>query len=143
ALADIVKQKRQKKQIGTFESVQDVAEAAFDFAVGGSQRVDVLDRNQGMFIDRVAMVIIANHQGIDRLKFRKQQDQHPQPVHGAQSGAGMRRHQDLPEVRPYLGRIVGPLPQAGKGGFHAALGFGGQLQAMAADEFEKAEQDGG
>ena len=114
-----------------------------DFAVGGSQRVNVLDRNQRMFIDRIAVVIVANDQGIDRLKLRKQQDQHAQPVHGAQRGAGMRRHQDPPEVRPYLRRIMRPFPEAGQGRLDATLSFSSQLQAMAADEFEKTEKYGG
>ena len=76
------------------------------------------------------------------LKFRKQHHQHAQPVHGAQSGAGMRRHQDSPEVRPHLRRILRPLPQAGQRRFDASFGFGCQLQAVTSDKFKQAKQHG-
>src|SRR5882672_12128492 len=80
-LADIMEQESQKEQVGTFECIQNVAEAAFQFAVGSSQRMDVFNRHKRMFVDRVAVVIVANDKRIDCLELRKQQNQHPQPVH--------------------------------------------------------------
>src|SRR6185437_1794602 len=100
----------------------------------------VLDGHQRMFVDRVAVVVVANHKRIDCLELGKQQDQHPQPVHGAERGSSMRRYQDASEVRPHLGRILRPGPKLGKRRFDAAFGFRSQLQAVTADKLEKSEQ---
>ena len=56
-----------------------------------SKPVQIFNGDQGMFIHRIPVVIVANHQRVDGLKFREQENEQPEPVHGAQRSRRMRQ----------------------------------------------------
>ena len=59
-----------------------------------------LNRENAVFIHRVAMVEIAQDQRIDRLEFRNGEGEQAQRMHGAQRVGGVGQHQDFAQMLP-------------------------------------------
>ena len=60
--------------------------------------VEGFQGGEGMFVHRVAVVEVPDHQRIDSLKLREKRDQQTQTMHVAQGLGGVRLHQDPAEV---------------------------------------------
>ena len=86
------------------EFAQDVGE--FLFPVGGfaAEILEIFDGDEGMGVDGVVMIEIADDQRIDGSEFGEKADQNALRVHGAEGVGGVRGDEDLLEVRPDCGR---------------------------------------
>ena len=60
-----------------------------------AERMNIVDGEEGMLVDGVAMIGIANYQGVDAVEFGDQQLQDAQGMHRAQSVSGVGPEQDL------------------------------------------------
>ncbi len=97
---------------------------------GVGDRFERSDGDEGMFIDGVAMIKIANHEAFDVLPLRQGERERSGGLHGAESERGAReREQALPILE---GRLR---DESGK----AVDGVGSEAQLMARGEFEDAE----
>ena len=143
AFPNVVKQQRKIQQFGMFQSGKNVAESALQFAASQSQPVQIFDGDQRMFIHRVPVVIVANHQGIDGLKFLEQQNQQPQPVHRAQRRRRMRQCQNLAEILPQVRTGREPLLDPRERRFDCVFGFGRQFEIVPGNQFKQPEHDFG
>ena len=95
----------------------------FEFAVTGREPVQVFNGDQGMFVHGIAVVIVANHQRVDGLKFGEQQVKQAEPVHGAQRSRRVRHDQNLAERLPQVRNGREPLLNSREGRFHRVFGF--------------------
>ena len=62
--------------------------------------MQILDGEEGMLIDGVTMIKIADHESFDSLEFRQQQGQQAERVHGSERIGGMWLDERFLEVEP-------------------------------------------
>ena len=103
--------------------------------------MDVVDGEEGVLVDGVAVIAVANHQGVDAVELGDQHLQNAEGVHGAQSLGGVGSEQDLaqgvPQVRPF-GDVDG---EGGQGVGDAV--FGGLRERVAVGGHQREDaQDG-
>ena len=77
--------------------------------VGGlAKTMDVVDGKEGVLVHGVAMIAIANYQGVNPMEFRDQHLKNSQGVHGSQRVSRVRTQQDFVATRgwpSYCGRV--------------------------------------
>ena len=105
AFAGIVQQQRQQEEIEAVDLRQQLRETLFVVVRGLAQAVHVVDGEEGMLVDGVAVIAVANHQRIDAVKLGNQHLQHAECVHGPQRVRRVRPQQHLaqgvPQIRPF------------------------------------------
>ena len=114
-LAGVVQQQRQQKQIEPVDLRQQLRQALLVVVRGLAQAVHVVDGEEGVLVDGVAVIAVANDQRIDAVELGDQHLQNAERVHGAQRvrGVGAEQHfaQRVPEIRPF-GNVRWPAPAA-------------------------------
>ena len=69
------------------------------------EAVHVVDGEEGVFIDGIAVIAVANDQGIDAVEFGDEHFKNAEGVHGAESmgGVGAKQHftQGVPQIGPF------------------------------------------
>ena len=73
---------------------------SFPFRCGPFERVQVLDDQERMFIDGIAMVGVTNHQRVDTVKLGQYQIENSHRVHGAQLRCSLRAEENAREPLP-------------------------------------------
>ncbi len=105
AFAGVVQQQRKQEEIEPIDLRQQLRQALFVVVRRLAQAVHVVDGQEGVFIDRVAVIAVANDQRIDAVELGDQHLQHAERVHGAQRvrGVGSEQHfaQRVPQIRPF------------------------------------------
>ena len=76
-----MEQQSGNQQVQVFGFVGQIAEHIFDLF---AQTEDVLNRHEGMLIDRIAVIEIADHQRFHFAQFGKQRLQNAGVMHGAE-----------------------------------------------------------
>src|SRR5579864_2364371 len=64
--------------------------------------MQTFNREEGMLINREAMIEITHHEGIDQLKLRQQNREQSERMHGAQRFSGMRLNEHVLQISPAL-----------------------------------------
>ena len=105
ALAGVVQQQGEKEEIDAIDFREQLREALLVLVGGRAQAVDVVDDQEGVLVDGVAVVAVANDERVDAVEFGNQHLKHAERVHGAESmrGMGAEQHfaQRVPEVGPF------------------------------------------
>src|SRR5579859_8241875 len=71
AFAGVVQKERENQQVAPVESFPERSKGKATLIGRFGELLQVFDGSQGMFIDRIAMIKIANHKRIDGAKFRQ------------------------------------------------------------------------
>ena len=98
AFAGIVQQQREQEEIEAVDFGQQLREALFAVMRGLAQAVHVVDGEEGVLVDGVAVVAVANDQRIDAVELGDQHLQDAERVHGAQRVRGVRAEQDFAQA---------------------------------------------
>ena len=105
SLAGVVQEQGEQEEVEAVDLRKELGEALLVFVGGLAQAVDVVDGEEGVLIDGVAVIGIPNHQGVNAVELRNEHFQNAEGVHGAQrmSGIGSEQHfaQRVPQVRAF------------------------------------------
>ena len=142
ALAGVVQQQGEEEKIEAVDFRQQLREALFVVVGGLAQAVDVVDGEEGVLVDGVAVIAVADDERVDAVEFGDEHFQNAEGVHGAQrvGGVGAEQHfaQRVPEIRAF-GDVDG---EGGQGVGDAV--FGGLRERVAVGGHEREDaQDGG
>jgi hypothetical protein len=133
----------QQKQVKAVDFRQELGQALFVVVNGLAQSVHVVDGQEGMFIHRVAVIAVADNQGVDAVELGDEHLQDAKGVHGAQclGGVGAEQHfaERVPKIRP-LGDVDG---QGGQGVCDAVFRSLGEGVAVGCHHGEDAQDGGG
>ena len=147
-LADVVEEQAEAEQFRLLQLAEDLSEPVlpgFGLRLArarsrGAESLQVLDGFERMLVHRVAVVEIADHQGVDSSELREQGHEQSQAVHGAQSLGGARQQQDRAQVFPDLWicrRAAGkPMQRL----LDPALGFAAGIKAVAGHHLKETQQ---
>jgi len=83
-LAGVVQQQCQQEQIEAIDLRKQLRQALFIVVCWRAQAMHIVDTKEGVLVDGVAMITVANHQRIDAMEFGNQHFQHAQRMHGSQ-----------------------------------------------------------
>ena len=86
-LAGIMQQQGEQEEIEAVDLRQQLGKPLLVFVRGLAQAVDIVDGQEGMLIDGVAMIAVANDQGVNAVELRDQHLQNAEGMHGAQAHA--------------------------------------------------------
>ena len=100
AFADIVEEKSEKQELRLFEFAEKIGKFLFPFGGFAAEILEIFDGNEGMGVHGVVMIEIANDERIDGREFREEADEDSLGVHRAEGVCGVRRDENLLEVRP-------------------------------------------
>ena len=109
AFAGVMEQCRQQEQRGVGKVSQDAREIAvaqvrhrggLSDVLRGPQCVQGIDQDEGMLVDRVAVVGVANHESVDPVELRDEQFEDAQSMHRAQCTSGKGACQNGLQVQP-------------------------------------------
>ena len=142
ALAGVVQQQGQQEEVEAIDFGQQLREALFVVVRGLAQAVHVVDGEEGVLIDGVAVVAVADDEGVDAVELRDEHLQNAERVHGAQCmcrvGAEQDFAQGVPEIRAF-GNVDG---ESGQRVGDAV--FGGLRERVAVRGHQREDaQDGG
>src|SRR5262249_50186540 len=104
-LANIVKQQGEDKQIAAVKSCPEWGERDTAFVGRVGEFLQVFDRAQRMFVDRVAVIKVAHDQRIDGAKFGKDFHQEAETMHGPQGDSGKIAGQNFLQGLPLNGLV--------------------------------------
>ena len=99
ALAGVVQQQREQEQIEAVDLRQQLRQALFVVVRRLAQAVHVVDGQEGVLVDGVAVIAVANDQRVDAVELGNQHLQHAERVHGAQRVRGVRARAALRAAR--------------------------------------------
>jgi hypothetical protein len=116
-----------------------VAEALLVVLHGAAQGVDVVDGEEGVFVDGVAVVAVANDQRVDAVELGDEHLQNAEGVHGAQGVGGVGAEQDFAEVVPEIGALGDVDGEDGERVGDAVFSGLGEGVAVVGDEGEDAQ----
>ena len=104
-LAGVVQQQRQQEEIEAVDLRQQLRQPLLVVVGGLAQAVDVVDGQEGVLVDGIAVIAVANHQGVDAVELGNQHLQHAQRMHGAQRVGGVGPEQNLAQRVPQIGPL--------------------------------------
>src|ERR1039458_6058198 len=93
-LADVVEQESEQEEVEAVNLRQQLGESLFVFEGRLAERVDIVDDKEGVLVDGVAVIAVADHQGVDAVKLGDEHLQNAESVHGAESMSGVRPKED-------------------------------------------------
>ena len=105
--------------------------------------MEVFQGHKGVLINRVTVVKVPDHQGINRLEFGKQPGEQAQAVHVAQRLSGVRLNQDAPKLLPELRRTERFAAGARELRLHQLFGFAAQRQPVPGHHLKQAQEQEG
>ena len=92
-----------KKQIEAVDFRQQLREALLVLVGGLAQAVHIVDGEEGVLVDGVAVIAVANDQRVDAVELGDQHLKHAERVHGAQRVRGVRAEQHFAQRVPQIG----------------------------------------
>ena len=98
-----MQQQRQQEQVEAVDLRQQLREARLEIMGGLAQAVHVVDGEEGVLVDGVAVIAVPNHQCVDAVELGNQHLKNAQRVHGAQSVRGVRSQQNFAQRVPQIG----------------------------------------
>src|ERR1700690_704379 len=102
--------------------------------------MQVFDGEEGMLVDRVAMIEVADDEGFNSFEFRQKQSEQTQRVHGAQGVGGGRLQQRLLQIEPEFSASWRRRGERRQSLLDFVFGGGAQLEAVLGHEVKKAEE---
>ena len=102
-LAGVVEQESKQKQVEAVDLRQKLREAMLVVAGGLAEAVDVVDGEEGVLIDGVAVIAVANDQGVDAVELGDEHFKNAEGMHGAQGVRGVGAKQDFAKGIPEVG----------------------------------------
>ena len=99
-LAGVVHEQREQKQVEAVDFGQEPGETLFPLVMRLAEGVDVIDDEEGVLVDGVAMVGVADDERVDAMEFGDEQLEDSEGVHGAQSMGGVGADQNFAQAVP-------------------------------------------
>jgi hypothetical protein len=108
---------------------------------GRAQGVEGVDEDEGVFVDGIAVVGVADDKGVDAEELGDDEFEDAESVHGAEGFTGVGRFEDVAEVVPERGTFFEVGGEEGKRGLETVFSFGGEFAAVFGDGLEEVEDD--
>ena len=143
ALAGVVEQQREQEEIEAVDFRQQLRKAVFVVVRGLAQAVDVVDGEEGVLVDGVAVVAVADDEGVDAVELGDEHLQHAESVHGAKSVGRVGAEQDFAQGVPEIGALGDVDGEGGQSVGDAVFGGLRERVAMGGHEREDAQNGGG
>jgi hypothetical protein len=105
SLARVMHKQGEEEEVEPVDLRQQGSKALFPRNVRLAQGMNIVDDQEGMLVDRVAMIRIANDQRVDAVELGNQQLQNAQGMHGAKRVRGVWPEQYLPQPIPQKGSL--------------------------------------
>jgi len=86
-LAGVVEQEGEEKQVEAVDFGQELGQALLVFVDRLAEAVDVVDGEEGVLVDGVAVIRIPNNQGVDPMELGDEHFKDAEGVHGAEGVA--------------------------------------------------------
>src|ERR1700690_1551267 len=102
--------------------------------------MQVFDGEEGMLVDRVAMIEVADDEGFNSFEFRQKQSEQTQRVHGTQGVGGVRLQQRLLQIEPEFSASWRRRGERRQSLLDLVFGGGAQLKAMLSHEMKESEK---
>ena len=99
-----------------------------------------LNRNEAVFVDRVAMVEITNDQAVNQLVFRKHSEQHARLAHRREGFVGVRQRENFGQHRPKRASGAGLPADCRQRLFDSPLRFDRKRYPMPGDKGEQVQR---
>ena len=142
-LAGVVQQQGEQEEVEAIDLRQQLGEALLVVADRLAKAVDVVDGEQGVLVDGVAVIAVANHQGVDAVELGDEHLQNAEGVHGAQGMGGVGSEQDFAQGVPQIGPLGDVDGQGGQRVGDAVFGGLGERVAVRGHEREDAQDGAG
>ena len=142
-LAGVVKQQGEQEEVEAVDLRQQLGQALFVVVGGLAQAVDVVDGEEGVLVDGVAVIAVANDQGVDAVELGDEHFQNAEGVHGSQSMCGMGAEQDFAQGVPQVGAFGDVDGEGGQRVGDAVFGGLGERVAVGGHQGEDAQDGAG
>ena len=136
SFANIVEKKSEEKKLRLLKFAENFREFALPIPGGLAEALEIVDRLEGMLVDRVAVVEIANDQRIDAAKLAEERNEHAEPVQIAQGIGGARLEQNRTEPLPEPRKVEAFQFDFYESFLDVPFGFRAERQAVMRAEFE-------
>ena len=142
ALAGVVQQQGEQEEVEAVDFGEQLREALLVVVRGLAQAVHVVDGEEGVLVDGVAVIAVADDQGVDAVELGDEHFQHAESVHGAERVGGVGAEQDFAQGVPQIGALGDVDGEGGQGVGDAV--FGGLRERVAVGGHQREDaQDGG
>ena len=105
--------------------------------------MDIVDGEEGVLVDGVAVIAVANHKGVDTVELGDEHFQNTEGVHGAESMSGVRPEKDRTEGVPQVRAFGDVDSERGQGICDAVFGSLRKRVAVRSHEGEDAQDGAG
>ena len=143
ALAGVVQQKGEEEEIEAVDLRQQLRQALLVLIGGGAQGVHVVDDQEGVLVDGVAVVAIADNESVNAVELGDEHFEHTEGVHGAQGLGRVGPEKNLADGVPEVGSLGDGDGKDGERVGDAVFGGLGKRVAVRGHEREDAENGGG
>ena len=141
-LAGVVQQQGKEEEIEAVDFREQLRQALLVLVGGRAQGVHVVDDEEGVLVDGVAVVAVADDERVDAVELGNQHLKNAERVHGAQSVRGVRTEQHFAQRVPKVGAFGNGDGQHGQRVGDAV--FSGLRERVAVRGHEREDaQDGG
>ena len=103
ALAGVVQEQGEEEEVEAIDFRQQLGEALLVLVGGRAQGVDVVDDEEGVLVDGVAVIAVADDERVDAVELGDEHFQNAERVHGAESMSGVRAEKHFAQSVPEIG----------------------------------------
>ena len=105
AFAGVVQQQGEEEEVEAVDFGEQLRQALLVLVRGRAQGVDIVDDEEGVLVDGVAVVAVADDERVDAVELGDEHLENAERVHGAQRVRGVGAEQDfaqrVPEIGPF------------------------------------------
>ena len=136
AFAEVVEQESEAENSGFAIFFHEPVQATWKITSLSRECVDDAEGYQGVFVDGIPMVEVANHEAVNVLPLWYDGREHARFLHFSKRGCGMRLAEELAPSRPGKALVCEEVPNDLLIRSQSPLRIPGELQTMAADKGE-------
>jgi hypothetical protein len=93
--AGVVEEQGKEKKVEAVDFREQLSEALFVIVGGLAKTVDVMDGQEGVLVDGIAVIAVADDQCVNAVKLGDEHFKHAECVHGAEGVCGVGSEQDF------------------------------------------------
>ena len=138
-LSGVMHQQCEEEQIETVDFFKQSGKASFPGGLRLAEGVHIVDDEEGMFVDGITVVGVADDQRVDAMEFGNEQLENAQGMHGTQRVRSVRSQQNLAQAVPQKRTFWYVHVEHRQGIGQAVFRMLGQAIAMRRDQSEHAQ----